>query len=49
MKRWSVKLVDVKNLPTKAEEAPSPHEVRLATGHQPSILMSQGDILMSFP
>ena len=27
--------------PTKAKEAPSPHEVRLTpAGHQPSILMS---------
>ena len=27
---------------SKAKEAPSLHEVRLPTGHQPSISMSQG-------
>ena len=37
----------LEELPTKAKEDPSPHELRLSpTGHQPSISLSRGMMMM---
>ena len=35
--------VSLEGWPTKAKNAPSPHEVRHPAGHQPSILVSPGE------